>query len=167
MLLSLALSTLIACGGSEPAAPAAPAATAPAAPPPAAAPAAPATGGAYTPDEYAAKAYEAAKAAGADKATNPKAGNAEAIAKGKAHYVNKTCASCHGEGGKGDGPAGQAIVPKAANLADKARWDATPVGTKHWILKNGIAGTGMVGLVQDENEAWELLAYLEAEIVGK
>ena len=164
MLLSLALSTLIACGGSEPTAPVPPAATAPAAP---AVPAAPATGGAYTPDEYAAKAYEAAKGAGADKATNPKVGNAEAIAKGKAHYVNKACASCHGESGKGDGPAGQAIVPKAANLADKARWDATPVGTKHWILKNGIAGSGMVGLVQDDNEAWELLAYLEAEFVGK
>jgi mono/diheme cytochrome c family protein len=168
MIVSLLLSSLIACGGGDKAAEApkaeAPKVEAPKAEAPK--PDAPAAGGAYTPDEYAAKAYAAAKAAGADGKPNPVAGKPEAIAKGKAQYAT-VCASCHGPAGKGDGPAGQVIVPKAANLSDKARWDFTSVGTKHWILRNGIAGSGMAALVQDDTQAWELLAYIEAEIVGK
>ncbi len=165
MLSTLLLAHLIACGGSEPAPAPAPAA-APAPAPVAAAPAAP-TVGAYIPTELAAKAYEAAKAAGADKVTaNPKSGNAEAIAKGKATYA-AMCTSCHGATGMGDGVAGASLPQKPSNFRDKARWDFTPFGTKVWILKNGIAGSAMAGLAPDENQAAELLAYIEAEFVGK
>lgn len=167
MLSTLLLANFLACGGSEPAPTPAPAAPAAAPAPEAAAPAAPTAGGAYTPTELAAKAYEAAKAAGADKVTaNPKAGNAEAIAKGKATYA-AMCASCHGVTGMGDGVAGASLPQKPSNFRDKARWDFTPFGTKTWILKNGIAGSAMAGLAPDENQAAELLAYIEAEFVGK
>ena len=163
MLTTLLLTHLIACGGSETASPPAPApAPAPAAPAPAAA--APA---AYAPSALAAKAYEAAKAAGADKVTaNPKAGNPEALAKGKAAYA-AMCTSCHGANGMGDGVVGASLPQKPSNFHDKARWDFTSFGTKVWILKNGIAGSAMAGLAPDENQAAELLAYIEAEFVGK
>lgn len=40
-------------------------------------------------------------------------------AKGKTIYTN-LCASCHGNGGKGDGPAAAALNPKPKDLTDKA-----------------------------------------------
>jgi len=47
--------------------------------------------------------------------TNPL--GSDAAAAGQAIYVVQ-CASCHGESGKGDGPAGQALTPPAANLVE-------------------------------------------------
>ena len=40
-------------------------------------------------------------------------------AKGKDTFA-KTCAICHGNTGKGDGPAGAALNPKPKDLTDKA-----------------------------------------------
>src|SRR5688500_7873137 len=101
---------LAACGGEEKkaTAPAPAPSPAPAAPAPAPAPAAPtatAQTGPYTPDALAQAAYEKAKAAGADAKTNPKKGDAAAIAAGKAQYDAK-CVTCHGATGHGDGIAG-------------------------------------------------------------
>ncbi len=47
--------------------------------------------------------------------TNPL--GSDAAAAGQAIYAVQ-CASCHGESGKGDGPAGQALSPVAANLVE-------------------------------------------------
>ncbi len=47
--------------------------------------------------------------------TNPL--GSDAAMAGKAIY-DIQCASCHGDSGKGDGPAGQALTPPAANLVD-------------------------------------------------
>lgn len=47
--------------------------------------------------------------------TNPL--GSDAAAAGQAIYVVQ-CASCHGESGKGDGPAGKALTPPAANLVE-------------------------------------------------
>lgn len=41
-------------------------------------------------------------------------------AKGKVTFT-QFCVPCHGESGKGDGPAGVALTPKPANFADKER----------------------------------------------
>ncbi|MBW6471587.1 MAG: cytochrome c [Anaerolineaceae bacterium] len=49
--------------------------------------------------------------------TNPL--GSDAAAAGQAIYVVQ-CASCHGDSGKGDGPAGQALTPPAANLVESA-----------------------------------------------
>ncbi len=155
---------LVACGGEEkkpaPAPAPAPAAPAPApAPPPA--PAAPAQAGPYTPDDFAKAAYEKAKAAGADAKPNPKAGDAAAIAAGKTHYDTK-CASCHGASGMGDGMVGQALPQKPASFSWKERWDATSVGTKHWIVMNGVMGTAMAPLGLTDDQAWEVMAYIDS-----
>ncbi|MDP2312667.1 MAG: cytochrome c [Pseudomonadota bacterium] len=160
---------LVGCGGEAPKtetkpAPA-PAAPAPA-PTPAPAPAAPAASGPYTPDPMAQAAYEKAKAAGADAKTNPKKGDAAAIAAGKAQYDAK-CVACHGATGLGDGVAGSALPQKPSNFHWKERWDATTEGTKHWILLNGIQGTGMAPLGLTEDQAWEVMAYIDAEFAPK
>lgn len=47
--------------------------------------------------------------------TNPL--GSEAAAAGQAIYVVQ-CASCHGDSGMGDGPAGKALTPPAANLVE-------------------------------------------------
>lgn len=41
------------------------------------------------------------------------------VAKGKALYGN-LCATCHGNAGKGEGPAAAALNPKPKDLTDKA-----------------------------------------------
>ncbi len=47
--------------------------------------------------------------------TNPL--GSDAASAGQAIYVVQ-CASCHGDSGKGDGPAGKALTPPAANLVE-------------------------------------------------
>ena len=126
---------------------------------------APAASAPYTPDEMAQAAYDKAKATGADAKPNPKHGDATAIAAGKAQYDAK-CVVCHGATGMGDGVASQALPQKPANFHWKERWDATPTGTKHWILLNGIQGSGMAPLGLTEDQAWEVLAYIDAEFAS-
>lgn len=116
------------------------------------------------PNEFAAKAYEAAKAAKSD-GPNPKAGDAAAIAAGKAVYAK--CTACHGETGLADTPTAQALPQRPSNFHDKGRWDASSAGVKFWIVKNGVQGTGMAPLGLSDDEAWQVLAYIESEFVGK
>ncbi|GDX79703.1 hypothetical protein LBMAG42_15140 [Deltaproteobacteria bacterium] len=165
----LLLASLLACGGSEapkpdvkPAEPPKAAEPPPAPTPP---PAAPAASGPYTPDELASAAYEKAKAAGADATPNPKSGDAAAIAAGKAQWSK--CATCHGETGAGDGIAGGALPQKPAQFTWNERWDATTVGVKHWIILNGIQGTSMAPLGLTDDQAWEVLAFIEADFHKK
>jgi mono/diheme cytochrome c family protein len=161
---------LTACGGEEkkveaPPAPPVPAPVVPA-PPPAPVAEAPVASGPYTPNDLAKAAYDKAKAAGADAKANAKAGDATAIAAGKATFEAK-CVTCHGATGAGDGIAGSALPQKPANFHWKERWDATNAGTKHWILMNGVQGTAMAPLGLTEDQSWEVLAYIESEFVGK
>lgn len=160
---------LVACGGEEKKPAPAPEVKPPApaaAPAPAPAPAAPAQAGPYAPDELAKAAYEKAKTAGADAKTNPKVGDAAAIAAGKTHYETR-CVTCHGATGKGDGMAGAQLPQKPANFGWKERWDATSIGTKHWVIMNGVMGTAMAPLGLTDDQAWEVLAYIEANQATK
>ncbi len=165
----LFIATLAACGGEEtkPVEPPKVEEVKPVEPPPAPTPppSAPAPTGPYTPDEFAAKAIEAAKAAGADTKPNPKAGDAAAIAAGKAQY--EKCTTCHGASGAGDGIAGAALPQKPAQFTWNERWDATSVGTKQWIIMNGVSGTSMAPLGLSEDQAWEVLAYIDGELRKK
>lgn len=175
MLTMLSLATnLVACGGDEgaaapapEAAPAAPVAAVapPPAPAPVAEPVAPPSGP-YTPDDLAKAAYDKAVAAGADAKPNPKAGDAAAIAAGKIQYDTK-CVTCHGANGAGDGIAGSALPQKPGQFTWKERWQGTTIGTKHWVVMNGIQGTGMAPLGLTEDQAWEALAYIEATFAPK
>jgi mono/diheme cytochrome c family protein len=169
MITILLFTSLSACGGDEPAPPSAappPVATpAKPPPPPAPPPAAVAPTGPYTPDELTAAAYEKARAAGADAVANPKAGDPAAIAAGKEQY--QKCVSCHGATGAGDGIAAGALPHKPAQFNWPERWDATSVGVKHWIVMNGITGTSMASLGLTEDQAWEVMSYIDAELRKK
>jgi mono/diheme cytochrome c family protein len=66
-------------------------------------------------------------ACASDAPENPKAAaharvSPETLAKGREIYV-KTCAPCHGEGGRGDGPAGKIFKPSPRDHTDAAYMD--------------------------------------------
>ncbi len=113
----------------------------------------------YVPDKYAATAYKKAQTAGADVVKNPKEGDAAAITAGQAIFVAK-CVTCHGTGGKGDGPAAVALDPHPADFTDGGRWAASSQGTKQWVVLNGVQGTGMVPPGLSPDDAWAVLAYI-------
>lgn len=93
--------------------------------------------------------------------TNPL--GSDAAAAGQSIYVVQ-CASCHGESGKGDGPAGQALTPPAANLVESvANFDDDYL---HYRIAEG--GTmdpynssmpPFKNVLSDE-EIWQVVAYM-------
>ncbi len=73
---------------------------------------------------------------------------------------NTYCEACHGVTGLGDGPAGQALKPKPANLPALA----SQVGDDYlfWRISEGKPGTSMVGWagVLNEEQIWQVVAYI-------
>ena len=70
------------------------------------------------------------------------------------------CASCHGESGHGDGPAGASLQPAPKNLAELQ----TQVGDDYlfWRISTGKQGTAMVawqGILTDE-QIWQVAAFI-------
>ena len=111
---------------------------------------------------FAAAAVSAVVALSAGDAKNPVAGNASAIATGRAAYTG-SCALCHGALGDGRGRFGTSTYPPAADLlADgpRARTDAQ----LFWITRNGLSFTAMpaFGDVFADDELWAIVAYLRA-----
>ncbi|MDR3669054.1 MAG: cytochrome c [Ignavibacteriaceae bacterium] len=65
------------------------------------------------------------------------------LAKGK-NIFTTVCISCHGEGGKGDGPAGSILNPKPQNFTSKIGWKNGPkLNQIYKTLSDGIPGSGM------------------------
>ena len=96
--------------------------------------------------------------------TNPSAGNADAIAKGKDQYT-ALCVACHGEKGLGDGPAGGALNPKPGNLqtASKEAGDAY----LYWRVAEGGAMApfkssmpAQKGTMKEE-QIWQVISYVK------
>lgn len=82
-------------------------------------------------------------------------------ADGRALY-EKSCASCHGVAGRGDGPAGRGIKPPPPAIGDAvAMRDRTPALT-YRVMSVGIAGTQMVGWATTltPEQRWNIVAYL-------
>jgi mono/diheme cytochrome c family protein len=68
----------------------------------------------------------------------------ELIAKGKETFTT-ICASCHGEDGKGNGPASSALNPLPRNFTSKEGWKNGPkISGIYTTLEQGIPGTGMI-----------------------
>lgn len=102
-----------------------------------------------------------AAAAGAPPKKTP-----ELLKQGKTSY-EMNCAACHGDGGKGDGPAGAALDPKPRDLVKGAfKKGAAPAQVFDTISK-GIDGTTMVSFGHlTEQERWAL-TYYTLELRGK
>lgn len=90
---------------------------------------------------------------------NPFPLNQESIDLGSITYA-ATCATCHGESGKGDGPAAVALNPAPADLAIHV-----PLHTDAELLDfiaNGIDGTPMVPQLGNlsEDDIWHLVNFI-------
>lgn len=90
---------------------------------------------------------------------NPFPLNQESIGSGSITYA-ATCATCHGESGKGDGPAAAALNPAPADLAIHV-----PLHTDAELfdfIADGIDGTPMVPQLGNlsEDEIWHLVNFI-------
>lgn len=71
------------------------------------------------------------------------------------------CAGCHGDSGRGDGPAGKTLVPAPTNFHDVARAKERSLYSLYSTVTLGVAGTGMPSFSSlDERERWALAFYV-------
>jgi mono/diheme cytochrome c family protein len=81
-----------------------------------------------------------------------------------AEFYTQNCASCHGDGGWGDGPAGQALDPAPAPLARTSLRMSD--GYLFWRMSEGgaVFASAMPAWKEtlNEQQIWEMIAYLRA-----
>jgi mono/diheme cytochrome c family protein len=66
------------------------------------------------------------------------------LEEGREHYA-RTCATCHGAEGKGDGPAAKGLNPKPRNFTEQTGWkNGTRIEDIYKTLDEGIKGSAMV-----------------------
>ncbi len=85
------------------------------------------------------------------------------LAKGKALYA-QNCALCHGQNGKGDGPAGRSLDPIPSNFHDIDLMLNVSPYQAYSSIRLGVPGTAMVsfsGQFSDE-EMWDLAFYIKS-----
>ena len=96
----------------------------------------------------------------ADKAKkNPVPGGANAVAAGK-NVAQTNCVSCHGPGGKGDGPAAVALNPKPADWTSKRVQDESD-GEIFWKISNG-RGAMPPWKHLPENDRWSVIHFIRS-----
>lgn len=96
--------------------------------------------------------------------TNPFSGSTDAANAGKDLFA-LNCASCHGDTGKGDGPAAAALDPKPRNLTDSAA-NASDAYI-HWVIIEGGTAAGLSssmpgfkGVLTDD-QAWQIVTFIK------
>lgn len=80
---------------------------------------------------------------------------------GRATYVAR-CQACHGEAGKGDGPAVRALARPPADLSDPAFWKAADLALVRGVITNGRPGTPMRGFPMPAERLDALMAYIQS-----
>lgn len=83
------------------------------------------------------------------------------LAKGREIFL-KQCAACHGQGGKGDGPAAAGLSTPPANFLDFKHSAIYGPGEKFWLIGNGSPETGMPGFASQlvPLDRWHLVNYI-------
>ena len=86
-----------------------------------------------------------------------------AIAAGAALY-RPNCESCHGEGGRGDGPAAASLPTRPPNLTSGHAIHHRP-GDLYWWIAHGIPGTPMPAFEDrlKPEEIWRVMTFVHAE----
>jgi mono/diheme cytochrome c family protein len=93
---------------------------------------------------------------------NPIPADEESLERGAALYTTN-CASCHGDGGMGDGPAGSALVPAPAPVAHTSQMMADDY--LFWRISEGgtpFATSMPPWKVLDEQARWDIVNYMRA-----
>jgi mono/diheme cytochrome c family protein len=91
---------------------------------------------------------------------NPLAGNTTVLAEAKQTYTSM-CAPCHGNKGKGDGPAAIALNPKPADHTSKAIQDESD-GSLYWKLTNGRGAMQSYKTNLTDQQRWGLINYIRS-----
>lgn len=94
--------------------------------------------------------------------SNPVTPDEASLDRGRTLYT-VNCASCHGDGGMGDGPAGASLDPAPAPVAHSSQMMADDY--LFWRISEGGTefGTTMPGWKSlDENSRWDIINYMRA-----
>ena len=102
--------------------------------------------------------------------TNPVTADADSLARGETQYKT-LCATCHGDGGMGDGPAGTALNPAPAAIAHTSQM----MGDDYlfWRISEGGAfdpfNSSMISWkpVLSEDQRWDVINYVRALGTGQ
>jgi mono/diheme cytochrome c family protein len=89
---------------------------------------------------------------------NPLANDAESIKTGRTLYKTQ-CSPCHGDMGKGDGPAAAALTPKPADHTSKI-FQAESDGSLFYKISEGRKPMPAFKNSLNENQRWALINYI-------
>lgn len=96
---------------------------------------------------------------------NPLPTSLDVVAQGERLFTAH-CATCHGQEGAGDGPAGEGLSPPPANLRWLMRRPIASDGYLYWTLTDGgvSLGTEMPAFesVLTETDRWKIIRFLRA-----
>lgn len=90
-------------------------------------------------------------------------GTEEQLAQGKDIFT-KYCLTCHGSGGKGDGPGAATLQPKPADFTDPEHSSFYSDQGRIYLIKKGMKGTAMATWenVLSEEEILSVYAYVNS-----
>lgn len=94
----------------------------------------------------------------ASRKKNPVPADEKSIAVGKEVYL-KQCLSCHGNGGRGDGPAAKDLNPKPHDLSAPAVVAQTD-GALFWKITEGKKPMPSFEKLISEDERWHVINYV-------
>lgn len=92
--------------------------------------------------------------------SNPIAGNQSVLPEGKKIYMSN-CSPCHGNNGKGDGPAAAALNPKPADHTSTALLSETD-GSLYWKISEGRKPMPSYKKALTDAQRWELVNYIRS-----
>ena len=89
------------------------------------------------------------------------AAHADDLEKGRSIYVAR-CQSCHGETGRGDGPAAKALPKAPKDFSTAEYWSSTKEAQVRMYITEGKPGTIMRGFPMPEEQLVTLVAYMQS-----
>ncbi|OQP60539.1 cytochrome c class I [Niastella vici] len=96
----------------------------------------------------------------ADNLKNPLVANRSVLAAGKALYT-ANCGPCHGDKGRGDGPAASGLNPRPADHTSGTVQNETD-GSLFWKITEGRTPMPSYKKVFTDEQRWELVTYIRS-----